>query len=475
MLIDAGAGSHNLTAAEFSGPTGLEVRAPSQIISGNIANTTTAGLRLNGGSGNFSLQMFNNTGYQVDFASEVGPSVIFANSANPLAGTMFNGTPSQLDFIFIDFGGGASNRYISFPIQTVHVAGWSPQFPQSNAVMAVVNDMSQTGNLHATNLTLSSSAQVGSSTFASLGAGANGSLLYCSDCVPTSPCAGGGTGALAAYVNGTWSCGGTGGGSSYTFRDELTNTSGTVDFNPFDPTFFLVEEFMPSFRPQFGIGSLGWSVAYIVGAAGSFYFSTDAGNHPGILNMTPDAAAGHGITATLTDTYDQASGVMPLANMGTGGAFTSWEMQAIVQTDSKGNGVSHGTYSVGFSDNISAYHPANGNSIAVRYDSAGGGCSSGESTTHWVYEVVVAGAQYCVDSGVTVAAATWYKIRIYSTTPGTINFQIGVNGAALGNNGTIAQAPTVNLTPEFMALTTSAAYQYLSVDRWAMKIRGLNR
>src|ERR1017187_7529423 len=94
-------------------------RAPSQIISGNAVNTTTAGLRLNGGSGNFTLQMFNNTGYQIDFANEVGPSVIFANSGNPGPGTMFNGTPSQSDFVFFDFGGSASNRYTSLPVQTV--------------------------------------------------------------------------------------------------------------------------------------------------------------------------------------------------------------------------------------------------------------------------------------------------------------------------------------------------------------------
>ena len=154
MLIDTGAGSHNLSAAEFAGPTGLEVRAPSQIISGNVVNTTTAGLRLNGGSGNFTLQMFNNTGYQIDFANEVGPSVISANSANPAPGAMFNGTPSQADFVFADFGGSASNRYTSLPVQTVHVAGWAPQFPQSNSVMAVINDTTQTGNLSATNLTL---------------------------------------------------------------------------------------------------------------------------------------------------------------------------------------------------------------------------------------------------------------------------------------------------------------------------------
>lgn len=34
----------------------------------------------------------------------------------------------------------------------------------------------------------------------------NGSLIYCSDCTIASPCAGGGTGALAKRLNGAWIC-----------------------------------------------------------------------------------------------------------------------------------------------------------------------------------------------------------------------------------------------------------------------------
>jgi hypothetical protein len=48
----------------------------------------------------------------------------------------------------------------------------------------------------------------------------------------TTACAAGGSGAMAMYVNGAWSCAGGGGGGSYTFRNNLTNTSGTVDFHP---------------------------------------------------------------------------------------------------------------------------------------------------------------------------------------------------------------------------------------------------
>lgn len=42
--------------------------------------------------------------------------------------------------------------------------------------------------------------------FASLGAPVNGALIYCTDCTTASPCAGGGTGAMAKRLNGAWVC-----------------------------------------------------------------------------------------------------------------------------------------------------------------------------------------------------------------------------------------------------------------------------
>jgi hypothetical protein len=43
-------------------------------------------------------------------------------------------------------------------------------------------------------------------TFANLGAPANSAVRYCSDCAPSSPCAGAGTGAVAMRVAGAWIC-----------------------------------------------------------------------------------------------------------------------------------------------------------------------------------------------------------------------------------------------------------------------------
>jgi hypothetical protein len=70
-----------------------------------------------------------------------------------------------------------------------------------------------------------------------------------------------------------------------------------------------------------------------------------------------------------------------------------------------------------------------------------------------------------------VAANTWYHVRIYSATQGTIQFQI--NGA---NSGSIAAAPTVAMAPQFLNIATSSAGPAdLSVDWWALKMQGLVR
>lgn len=314
-------------------------------------------------------------------------------------------------------------------------------------------------------------------TFTSLGTAVNGSIVYCSNCAQTTPCTTGGAGAVATALNAAWSCGASG-GAAYTFRDDLTNSSNTVDFNPFDTGLYLIDEFMPSDRDavgNFAIGALGWGISCVGGSSCYSASVVDPGGHPGIYHISGGSTGvGMGSSLNLADTYDTPAGTMPIANMGAGGSFTYWETQSIVETDP--NSITSTKYLVGFTDNTTTYHPANGNEIAVRYDTAGGGCSSGESTVDWVYEVIVAGTQSCVDSGLPVAVGTWYKIRIYSSTAGTINFQIGVSGGAFGSSQTIAHAPTVNLTPNFMSINVSTgAYHYLSIDRWALKIRGINR
>jgi hypothetical protein len=212
------------------------------------------------------------------------------------------------------------------------------------------------------------------------------------------------------------------------------------------------------------IGQLGWGLTPLTSCGNAFV--TGAASHPGIYFLNSGSASGSGCALSLSNVANGAA--YPLTNLGAGGAWSSWNMQAIILTDQYG--VSDARYLIGLSDNNGTYHPANGNEIAVRFDSGGGGCPSNESTTNWVYEVIVNGTKTCVNSGLAVAVNTWYHVSISSTAPGTIQFQI--NGAYAGS---ISTAPTATLGPLFMNLTTGGSTVSLSVDWWAMKVRGLAR
>jgi hypothetical protein len=65
---------------------------------------------------------------------------------------------------------------------------------------AVTNTTIRHANTTLNTLTL------GTFTFSNLGAPANGTMRYCSDCTVANPCAGGGTGAIAKRLNGRWVC-----------------------------------------------------------------------------------------------------------------------------------------------------------------------------------------------------------------------------------------------------------------------------
>jgi len=55
-------------------------------------------------------------------------------------------------------------------------------------------------------LRIGKTLQIGLLPFAGLISNGNGTLIYCSDCTKATPCASGGTGALAKRVNGAWDC-----------------------------------------------------------------------------------------------------------------------------------------------------------------------------------------------------------------------------------------------------------------------------
>src|ERR1022692_2225716 len=141
-------------------------------------------------------------------------------------------------------------------------------------------------------------------------------------------CAAGGSGAMAMYVNGAWSCAGGGGGGSYTFRNNLTNTSGTVDFTPLDSSVMnAVDDFLPSTDTSGSIGQLGWGPTSI-GSGCSAVSNNGVTNHPGIFNLRAGNAANSGCTLTLSDAYS-GNNILPIANLGVGGAWSYWETRRL--------------------------------------------------------------------------------------------------------------------------------------------------
>lgn len=271
---------------------------------------------------------------------------------------------------------------------------------------------------------------------------------------------------MAMYVNGSWACGGGSSGGSYAFRNNLTNTAGTVDFTPLDSSVMnAVEDFLPGKDTNGTIGTLHWD-AVTMGTSCGNYMAQGVANHPGIFFLSSGSNSGDGCSLTLSDAAEGS--VYAFANLGPGGTWSSWEAQAIFETDA--NGVASARYLIGFSDNQAAYHSPNGNEIAIRYDPAGGGCTSGDSTTNWVYETVVNGSKSCFNSGLAVAPNTWYHTRIYSSTPGAIQFQINSS-----YSGSLAAAPTATMTPQFIDMSTGGGAVGMSVDWWAMKLQGLAR
>ncbi len=84
-------GGNNITAGSFGGPIALEIRANNNRISGVVANSTTAGVKLNGASAQarLDLVMFNNTGFHFDVAGASLKSIVNAFVGDAL-GTLQN-------------------------------------------------------------------------------------------------------------------------------------------------------------------------------------------------------------------------------------------------------------------------------------------------------------------------------------------------------------------------------------------------
>jgi hypothetical protein len=144
------------------------------------------------------------------------PSLIFG------AGDTDTGIGAATDFVYI-YGGGLAASFTNGGVTmtgrlagasgTVALPGYRFSADDNTGIYWIAADnmgLAVNGtkqiDVSTTTVGFTNLVGLGSTTNGSLGTPANGSIIYCSDCTKTTPCAGSGTGALAVYINGAWDC-----------------------------------------------------------------------------------------------------------------------------------------------------------------------------------------------------------------------------------------------------------------------------
>jgi hypothetical protein len=225
------------------------------------------------------------------------------------------------------------------------------------------------------------------------------------------------------------------------------NASGNI----LNYTALLTDDFLGMLPGTTGnIGNLGWDSTVIVGGTDPVAAAASVANHPGLITLTTDTTATHGVSVTL------GHGVGTLFP----GNSTGWQSQQIAEI----NQVSTGSYRIGFgtADTATAI-PTNG--IYFRFlngtDTFIMACSDSSST------------ETCTATTVTPTAGDYVDFFMNSTTTGAINFTVqdittpATSTVSLCPSGCTAAAtvPTVVLSPMFnIAETGSSVADVLTVD-----------
>jgi len=234
-------------------------------------------------------------------------------------------------------------------------------------------------------------------------------------------------------------------------------------------TFHEVDDFVPA--QYYGIGKLGWQAVAVSGSGYAGFLKAYAG-HPGVAGVyTNGTTAGD---TTVMNLNSSQTGGLAWLYLGTTAAVTNWEVQFTIITDDNSNSVAGTALELGFMDSNSY---RTGNSISVRYDTTSVSCSSGtNSNTDWMLEVFASGTSTCVDTGVSVSAATWYTFLLTSTSLGTVNLTVATNGGTPSSPVTASSnVPTAPMWPTFLVQTHQTTDHRIGVDYWEFLATGLTR
>jgi hypothetical protein len=201
------------------------------------------------------------------------------------------------------------------------------------------------------------------------------------------------------------------------------------------------------------IGEYGWDSTVIVGGTNPVAAIASVLNHPGLITLTTDTTATHGVSVTLGPGF----GVLFPGNS------TNWQAEWIVSP----NQVATGSYRIGFGtvDTATAI-PANG--IYFRFlqgtDTYINACMDTASS-----EVVTA-------TSIAPSAADWLHLTMNSSVTGTVIFTVKDVNSGATSTVSLGSAPTVVLSPMFnIAETGSSVADVLTVDYFGYEQQGVTR
>jgi hypothetical protein len=260
----------------------------------------------------------------------------------------------------------------------------------------------------------------------------------------------------------------TGGGVACTDNSASNRTDCTIPGPQIDPsTVQIYDEFLP------GAYATSGSIFNLSGQLGWTPFGNLTPNNLSAQNGFPMP----GYAALTTDPSANGTAGLHLAGYGFGApwfynaaATTNWEFQFTFQSDP--NYSTQSIWRVGLVDSTNQ-QPSNG--LWFRYiDNSG--CSSTGMDTQWIYESRSNGTSTTASSGVAANIATVYRLRLRSTTTGTVLFSVSTNGGAFSTETPVTTTlPTTALSPAFEVVSCDSNAHRMLVDRFDYLQSGLVR
>lgn len=232
----------------------------------------------------------------------------------------------------------------------------------------------------------SSSGQMPSVPFASLGPRPDGTFLLCPDCQPTNPCLGGGTGAFAERLNSSWNCASNSGGGSGT----LTSVALTM------PSIFSVAG-----SPITGAGTFAVTAVGVSGGLPYFNSAATLASSASLSQFAVLVGGGAGQAPASLSSLGTTTQVLH-GNAGGLPSFGSIVIGDIAAGSLSGTGAKLGTTTGALINGNCVSIDVNGNFVDAGLVCGGGGGGGGVSSV----AVAVANGLFTVSGSPIVAAGT---------------------------------------------------------------------